>query len=236
MVGQGSSSSSARSNRSAPYQRRSPTKIGYSPLRKRKKVVSDLHEITIDSAPSNDPVTLSEAKDYLGYTDSDQDTLITNLITSATKLLERWTNRAFVTQTLKAYYSRVKRKTYLPRSPVQSVDNVDRIRQDETTTLTQGTDYYVQGLDQKYIIIPKPWDLAAGHSPLDNLGNFELEVKYTAGFGARSDVPEPIKEAIKKTVNTMFDMRHNMSQSDEAGQNELIPAAARHEMMAYAVL
>lgn len=51
------------------------------------------------SSPAKDPVTLAEAKTFLRVTGSDEDALITSLITASTRKVENYINRFLITQT-----------------------------------------------------------------------------------------------------------------------------------------
>ena len=53
----------------------------------------------ITTEPATEPLTLTEAKEHLRVDGTDEDTLITSIITVARKLCENYTNRAFITQT-----------------------------------------------------------------------------------------------------------------------------------------
>lgn len=58
----------------------------------------------ITTPVSTEPITLSDAKTYLRIDFTDDDTLITNLITRARGLAERITGRAFATQTIQEVF------------------------------------------------------------------------------------------------------------------------------------
>lgn len=57
--------------------------------------------LKVVSEPSNDPVSLADAKLYLRVTDSADDDLITSLITAATRKVENYINQFLITQTWK---------------------------------------------------------------------------------------------------------------------------------------
>lgn len=160
-----------------------------------------------------EPITKTEAKDYMKVDFTDDDMLIeSTLIPSARQMAEKWLNRSLITQTLQAYYSSFGDKVYLPFSPVQSVTSVKRILLNVTTTLTVNEDYYVQGLDDKFLMMSTPYRLQPGQSPTDILRHWELQVEYKTGYGdAGSEVPEIILEAIRKIVATNYEMRQNSS-------------------------
>jgi len=172
-------------------------------------MISKLYEVKVSAEPSVEPVSLVDAKSFMKVNDTADDTLITDLIVVARQMAEKYLRRALISQTLIAYYSFLDEKTYVPNPPHISIDTVKRIRLDESTTLTLNSDFFVQGNEQKYLLIPTTFNLTAGHSPQDRLIGQELEVTYTAGYGtSATDVPKSIRNAIKMIVNTLFDGRH----------------------------
>lgn len=191
--------------------------------------MSLLSEVKVHAAPAVEPITLTEAKAYMKVDYTNDDTLIEDvLIPSARQMVEKMLNKALITQTLKAYYTTFGKVVDLPYSPVQSVSSVKRIQQNTTTTLTVDSDYYVQGLDQKFLLISSPYDLPPGHSPTDSYKGAELLVEYVAGYGtAASDVPAIIKEAIRKIVAFNYENRNE----DEAGLE--IPSSAKNLLNKY---
>ena len=191
--------------------------------------MSMLSEVKIHTAPSVEPVTLTEAKNYMKVDYTNDATLIEDvLIPSARQMVEKMINKALITQTLKAYYTSFGEVVDLPYAPVQSVSSVKRIQQNTTTTLTADSDYYVQGLDEKFLLITSPYNSPPGYSPSDTLKGAELLVEYVAGYGAAaSDVPASIKEAIRKIVAFNYENRNE----DEAGLE--IPSSAKNLLNKY---
>tara|TARA_R110002051_G_scaffold279881_1_gene341371 strand:- start:698 stop:1288 length:591 start_codon:yes stop_codon:yes gene_type:complete len=191
--------------------------------------MSMLSEVKVHTAPSVEPITLTEAKNYMKVDYTNDDTLIEDvLIPSAREMVEKMINKALITQTLKAYYSSFDNIVDLPYAPVQSVTSVKRIQQNTTTTLTVDSDYYVQGLDDKFLLITSPYSSPPGFSPSDSFNGAELLVEYVAGYGtAGSNVPAAIKEAIRKIVAFNYENRNE----DEAGLE--IPNSAKNILNKY---
>jgi len=188
-----------------------------------------LSEVKLSSAPALEPVSLTDAKSYMKVDYTDDDTMIEDvLIPAARQMVEKNMNRSLITQTLKAYYSQYTQKVMLPYSPIQTVVTVKRIDLNTSTTLTENTDFYVQGLDDKYLLMTSPYNLPQGHSPNDTLKGSQLQVEYTAGYGgAATDVPGIIREAIFKTIAFNYENRNE----DEAGMD--LPKSAVRLINAY---
>ena len=174
--------------------------------------MSLLREIKIKTAPTVEPVTKAEAKAWIGlktgYTDDD--TLIEDtLIPGARSRAERYLNRSLLSQVRQYYYASYLEHVYIPYGPVISVDSVKREELNVSTTLTENTDYYVQGLDDAFLVIANPQTtLKAGQSPYDRFTSNELLVECTCGYGtAATDVPDEIREAILMMVSESYSER-----------------------------
>lgn len=172
--------------------------------------------LTVVTAPSEEPVSLDEAKVQIGYAQDihHEDERIRALIKAARVYCERATGRAFVTQTLRLTldcFPGGDGIIRLPRPPLISVTADDDnptlgIKYDDTT----GTE---QTLDTAYYTVdtacePGRIGLASGYCwpcTIDELG--AVRVTYTAGYGADSAVPDTIKAAMKLLVSHWFESR-----------------------------
>ena len=99
---------------------------------------------------ASEPITLTEAKNFLRVDGSDDDALITALISAAREMCEQYTRRILVTTTIDEYFDGFpnyknavsKDIIYLSRGPVQSITSlkyVDEIGSEETVA----SSYYV---------------------------------------------------------------------------------------------
>ena len=183
-----------------------------------------MHLISVDevTGPAAEPVSATEAKLFCKVDFADDDTLFTILIKSARQQVEKYLNRALITQTLKAYYVNYSNRVYLPYGPHQSVSSVVRKRRNESETLTVNTDFYTMGVNQLYLDLEPTGSInPPGVSQQEALTNWNLEVEFVAGYGtAGTDVPQPIKEAILKIVETNYDNRSNIGSGMVAMPNE----------------
>jgi uncharacterized phiE125 gp8 family phage protein len=171
-----------------------------------------LSSVSVTTAPSVEPVTAAEVKLFSKIDFSDDDTLLTIQIKSARQMVEKYLNKTLIDTTLKAYYTNYNQRVWLPYGPHQSVTSVTRKRRNESTTLTVNTDYYLLGDTVKYLDLePTGIINPPGLSRDEQALGWDLEVVFVAGYGAAStDIPQPIKEAILKTIETNYDMRGNL--------------------------
>ena len=198
-----------------------------------------LTELKVVTPPATE-LLLSTVKSYMRVDFTDDDTLITSLIQSARERAEQYCNRAFITQTLEAYYDKIEKNFTLPRAPIQSVGAVKLIYLNEVSTLTQNADYYVMGNQDQWITITATtYNLPPGFSPGDDLSRYHLDVTYTAGYGnSYSNVPMGIQEAIMKMVSAAYEVREDVAAYTRNGIINLaeIPNDAKSLLNAYRVV
>ena len=183
-----------------------------------------LSEVQITTEPTVEPLTVQEFHGWikLDTTLTDDDAVvIPNVIKSARQEVERYLNRALITQTITAYYSSFTEKVYLPFPPIISVTTVNRHRLDQVVTLVLNSDFYVQGNKDKFLFITNPLDVVPGTSPRDTINGFELEVIYTAGYGpASSDIPQSIIDSVAMVASANYSIKKGDS-TGEIFSNEV---------------
>ena len=153
--------------------------------------------------PLVEPVTLTQAKEWMRVDGTDQDDVITDLITDARVWAEEYTRRAFIDRNLDATFDRlppVGADLYLP-FPVVSI--LLSVSYDDTAnlpnTIVIDTDVEVEPLFGLVRVLPDfswPQDVR------------KTVWKYTAGYGSDADaVPGAVKRAILLAVAQMFELR-----------------------------
>lgn len=154
-----------------------------------------------------EPVTLTMAKAFLKVEHSEDDELIASLITAARQQAEEYTRRAFVTQTLELSLDLEDLFEHpyieLPRSPVQSIESINSYDGDDQESVMSSSSYRLSG-DRVVLTSGGTWP--------SNLRDRDcIVVRYVAGYGAASAVPEAIKTAIKAMVAHAYDNRAQVS-------------------------
>ena len=151
--------------------------------------------IVLTSPPAQEPVSLADAKLHLRVDISDDDTLISTLITGARSELERGLGRALITQSYTYLFDAwpdgfaVK----LPIAPVQSVDQVRVYARDGSFTILSPGIYLLDGLGSPPRLIRR--GSLAWPVPLQPANG--IAVDFTCGHGANStDVPAALRIAV----------------------------------------
>jgi uncharacterized phiE125 gp8 family phage protein len=172
------------------------------------------------TAPSVEPVSLSEAKAQLNVTSSSQDTYINTLIKTARRQVERYLKRALITQTWKVHYHCFHSVMELPYPPITSVTHV-KYYDDAGVQQTLSTAFYWEDLKSEPGKIMRKYD-AVFPEVFPGRPN-AVEIQYVAGYGDADDVPEDIKHAILMLITDYYDNRGEIVAGDRVSAQR-IPA------------
>lgn len=169
--------------------------------------------------PASEPVGLSDAKTHLKLDTSDEDALVTTLITAARARAEWHTGRAFVTQRwclrLDAWPARG--VVEIPLPPLVGVDEVAVTDADDVRTVLDTGRYRVDAASEpgRVILAERPHRLRRRDG---------LEISFTAGYGDAAAVPVAVKEAILEIVADLHAHRgDSLEPVGRAGQALLAP-------------
>ena len=161
---------------------------------------------------STEPVTLTQAKDFLAVDHDEHDTMIQALITAARQRAENYCNRSFVEKrymlAVDSFPARSRLK--LPRGPVQSIVAVKYWDGTEDQTLATEKYEIDQFSDPAFIHFTEPVSVASKLNA--------LKIQYVTGYDIDDadneentdpayPFPEPVRTAIKMIVRTMYDHR-----------------------------
>jgi uncharacterized phiE125 gp8 family phage protein len=192
-------------------------------------MVTDFYEI--ETAASEQPVTLVEAKAWCKITNSTEDTLITALIVAATEKAEKFTNRVFITRTITGHISGLDCSQYerglfiaLRRAPLVSVTTV-KVLVDDTLETVSSDDYNVKETGG----FPRIVFEEVNENP-DSLPPYPYQVEFVAGYGAAAAVPEAIKTAIMEAVCYWHSNR------GDCGGGEELPGIAKGILREYKII
>lgn len=179
--------------------------------------------LTLITPPAAEPVTLSEAKAHLKVDTTADDALITSLVTAARARAEWHTGRAFVTQSWTLWLDGWPQNGLIeiPLPPLQSVTQVKLYALDGTPSVLDPSAYQLDAASA-------PARLLRKSEPAANLRAVNaVEIAFTAGYGAASAVPQPVKQAILQIVADLYTNR-----GDEA---DIVSSAAQTLLAPYRI-
>jgi phage conserved hypothetical protein, phiE125 gp8 family len=168
--------------------------------------------------PAAEPVTLAEAKAHLKIDTSDEDALVTTLITAARARAEWHTGRAFITQRwcqrLDAWPHDNVVALALP--PLVSVEEVALTDAGGLRTVLGATAYRIDAASTpgRVIFADRPASLRTRDC---------VEISFTAGYGEAASVPVPVKQAILEIVADLHAHRGDDDPVGVSGQTLLAP-------------
>lgn len=143
--------------------------------------------------------------------DGDHDSYLTRLLENATAAAERYTGRAFATQTWRLTLDRFPCRTIkLPRPPLQSVTSITYIDEDGAEQ-TLDSSLYVVATDSH------PGRVAPAYDEVWPATRTTLEavkITYVAGHTSVDDVPEEAKQAVGVMVADWFVNRETTTEKE----------------------
>lgn len=160
----------------------------------------------IYTAPTEEPVTIFEAKQHLRIDVDDDNTLIGGLIVAARQWCEAFTRRQLCTATWQQFQNAFPRdggpiKLYFP--PLASVTYI-KYYDGDGTQQTLSTSYYTVDTACE----PGRCTLNWGYYwPVTRAIYNAVEIKYVCGYGTAADVPQSIKQAMLLLIANMYEFR-----------------------------
>lgn len=154
------------------------------------------HAIERITPPASEPVTVSEAKNYLRVEHSTDDALITLMITAAREAAEAYLGTSFITQTWKlTVEDELPAIVPLRFGLVQSVISIVA-KDEEGGSETIDAEGYRLSIDKRgvHILVPRT--------------GFRFEIMYDAGYGGSASlIPGLIRQGILQHVAAMYEQR-----------------------------
>ncbi len=170
-------------------------------------------QIELITAPTEEPVTLDEAKNYMRVDIDDDNDLIELLISSATQQIQDFTNRQLVTATydlfLDGFFPIVGRSAIeLPIGNVQDITEINYIDINGDSQLWDSSNFEVD-LNRE-IVQFRPVDRTDFPST-DTVYN-AVTVRFVAGYGDAAAVPKGIKQIIFLMIQDAYEHREENSE------------------------
>jgi uncharacterized phiE125 gp8 family phage protein len=182
------------------------------------------------TGPASEPLTLAEAKAFLRVDIDDDDDIITALIVGSRIHVEAQTRRALITQTWRAVRDAwpADGLIALAPAPLQQVTAARVYLEDGTTQSIDLTAFVVDKASAPARLAFAPWALPAPGRAIAG-----IEIDMTVGYGAASDVPEPLRQAIRLLVAHWYENRGLVAVGSTIAQ---LPVAATALMAPFRVL
>ncbi len=161
--------------------------------------------LILTTPPAAEPVSLAEAKAHLRVSHADDDAYISRLIAAARRTVERATSLRLVTQGWSLFADRWPDgpALSLQLSPVTAIADIITYGEDDTPATVDPAHYYLDHVSRPARAVLRDGRTPPrGGRPVNS-----IEVRFTAGFGAASLVPEDLRQAILLTVAHWFDHR-----------------------------
>lgn len=158
----------------------------------------------VSTAPTDEPLTLTEAKAWLKVSGSDEDTLITSLIQAARESAERYLGMAMgeqeITETFPVFYAWGFRLSVSPLISLTSIQYKDTGGNTQTLSASQ---YGVDAQQRPPLVYPKSYVLF----PMTYEVPDAVTVVYQAGYADVADIPQSIKTAMLLMIAEWYDNR-----------------------------
>lgn len=161
-------------------------------------------------APSIEPISLSETKDFLRVDGTNEDVLISSLITTARIFIETTLSHIMITEQWSQFLDCWPENNIikLALSPLQSIDEV-RVYSSSTEHTVLDPSTYSQDL----VSWPPRLNLSSTTSITSSAKLLNaIEVRFTAGYGSNtSDVPADLRHALMMLVAHWYEKREPVS-------------------------
>ena len=182
--------------------------------------------LVVDTAPTQEPVTLQEVKEYLRVDDATDERVVRPFIETARRFCEEHTGRALMTQTLTLfldafedienplwegvrtgpYLNYYKNYVVLPRAPVASVSHIKTYDDADVATTLATSKYYLDNAREPARVVMRTGESFPTALRVANA----IEVKYVTGYTSQYNIPEPIKLGIMQHIAYLYEHRGDM--------------------------
>lgn len=177
-------------------------------------------------APTTEPLTLTEAKAWLRIDVTDDDSLITNLITVVREACENYTNRSLITQTWTTYYDTWQRDPHifistgirLRHGPVQSITSLTIFGNDDSSNVWPNTNYFLDPNGERLVFrlnITYPFFTRPGNG---------IQIIYVTGYSdTETSIPASLKQGMLHLLSHLYEHRETTDALPPAVQTLWFP-------------
>ena len=166
--------------------------------------------LKVVTAPTVEPVTLTEAKLHQRVDLSADDDLVTMWISAIREHAEHLTERALAPATFCLYLDAFPCDGIeIPRPPLTAISSIQYYDTTGTLVSLDGADYYVDDAQEPAWVLPAYGTTWPGTYDIANA----VRVTFTAGYSAAL-IPTPIKAYILAALGTCYANRESTAQAD----------------------
>lgn len=161
--------------------------------------------------PAEEPVSLAEARQFLRLDNTDEDDLLSMLITAARLMVEAASGRCLIDQHWRIVLNRWPQAGQI-RLPLSPVSAMVAARVYDTLGLAQAVGAGALALDR---LADPPLIRVAGPAPETGRDHGAIEIDVVAGFGpTAADVPAPLRQAVLRLAARWFEERGDVASRD----------------------
>ncbi|MGL6245642.1 head-tail connector protein [Pseudomonas sp.] len=153
--------------------------------------------------PTEEPVTLAEAKAQCSIDGNEFDALLTGCIAAARQRAEHETGRALCTQTRQLALDSFPAAFVLRGAPVQSLVSLVYLGSDGVERTLDPQDTLLDKDSAPGYLLPAYGKAWPASRPVPNA----VRVRYLCGYGGAAEVPAAIKTWMLLAINALFEQR-----------------------------
>lgn len=160
-----------------------------------------MHTTRVTTAAAELPLTLAEACAQLRMEEGQDDTKILAAVAAATKQIEDDYGVSLVTQEFSTVYDSWPCVFHLTRGPALSVVAI-KYKPAGAAEVTLASDQYAVGIKSLPAIVSPAYGKTWPSAALDVVD--PVEIVFAAGFGAVTDVPANLKQAVAILTHSLY--------------------------------
>ena len=173
--------------------------------------------LRLETAPTEEPVLLADAKKHLRVDISDDDALIARLVKATTRHVENFTQRVLLTQTWEWRFDRFPRWHHtgtpeydptvirVPKPPLQSVTSVNYIDPDGVEQTWDPAKYVADGASEPGRIYPAFNECY----PDTRLERDAVRITFVAGHTTREKIPDDLIAGLLLVLGDLYENRED---------------------------
>lgn len=167
--------------------------------------MTHIHSAIVEVTPPTwEPITLTEAKDFLRVTQDADDAQISEDIATARQHAETVTGRALVRRDFDFFLDRFPPVIRLPKPPLVTVASIKYLDTSGNQQILAGTEYTIAKGEPVRIrpAFGKTW-------PLIRHQHDAVEIRFTAGYASSQAVPAKVRSWMLRHIADLYEIRQN---------------------------